>query len=85
MESVITSEAGTLSAMQFNMSAVDRAFRSELRFCKNRGLPERKEHDRYRQVVRACLLHTSESWGLKLDEGVGGRVAWLEEQVLGDE
>ena len=51
----------TMGAMQFRTalgterSGQSYGSRKTVRF-------QRKKHDRYRQVVRACLLHTSESW-----------------------
>ena len=63
---------------KFRMCAADRAFRSEPRFHNNRGLPHRD-----RQVVHACLLHTSETWSWTKD--LVRRAAWLGEQVRGDD
>ena len=66
----------TLSAMKFRMNKADTALRSELHFYKSTGVPEKKKHDRDRQVVQFCLLHTSESWR---------RTTWLGKPSLGDD
>ena len=44
------------------MNKATTAMRTEMYFYKNPGLLERKKHERYKQVVQACLLHMSETW-----------------------
>ena len=39
-----------------------KALRSQLHFGKSTVVLERKKHERDKQVVKSCLLHTRESW-----------------------
>ena len=58
---VITSGSDAMS--KFRVSAADRAFPSQLRFCKKTvAFQGRQQHDIYRQAEEASVLHPCESW-----------------------
>ena len=55
MGSLLSNEAGAMSAMRHRMNRAMSAIRVEMYFYKNNGIPDSGKH-------QASLLHTSETW-----------------------
>ena len=62
MGALISKEADSRSAKKFRMNKADKASWMDKKFYKNRGIAEGRKHNRYREVVQSCILHSCESW-----------------------
>ena len=51
-----------MSAMSHRMKKAISAMRAEMYKHKNPGIPEKRKHERCKQVVQASFLHTSPTW-----------------------
>ena len=43
------------------MNKADKAVWMDMKFHKNKGIAEGRNHKRYREIVQSCLLHSCEN------------------------
>ena len=63
-----------MSAMRLLMNKADKAVWMDMKFHKNKGIAEGRNHKRYREIVQSCLLHSceSQSWNKEMVDALQG-------------